>query len=80
MKYLAIIVLVTACEYITACTPDCPQPEPVVKEQLAPSEEACKEYAGRGGTTKVECPVAEAPAPVKKAVKKIKAAKPKDVK
>jgi hypothetical protein len=29
----------------------------------------------------VECPVAEAPAPVvKKAVKKVKAAKPKDVK
>jgi hypothetical protein len=52
----------------------------VVKEQLAPSEEACKEFVGRGGTTKVECPAVEAPAPVKKAVKKIKAAKPKDVK
>ena len=80
MKYLAIIVLVTACEYITACTPDCPQPEPVVKEQLAPSEAACIEYAGRGGTTKVECKAEPAPAPapvVKKEVKKVKAAKPK---
>ena len=76
MKHLLLFALL-----VTACTPDCPQPEPVVKEQLAPSEEACKEYAGKGGTTKVECPVAEAPAPtVKKAVKKIKAAKPKDVK
>jgi len=76
MKHLILFALL-----VTACTPDCPQPEPVVKEQLAPSEEACKEYAGKGGTTKVECPVAEAPAPVvKKAVKKVKAAKPKDVK
>ena len=76
MKHLILFALL-----VTACTPDCPQPEPVVKEQLAPSEEACKEYAGKGGTTKVECPVAEAPAPVvKKAVKKVKAAKLTDVK
>ena len=76
MKYLAIIVLVTACEYITACTPDCPQPEPVVKEQLAPSEAACIEYAGRGGTTKVECKAEPAPAPAP-AKAKAKATKPK---
>ena len=76
MKHLILFALL-----VTACTPDCPQPEPVVKEQLAPSEEACKEYAGKGGTTKVECPAVEAPAPVvKKSVKKIKAAKQKDVK
>jgi len=76
MKHLLLFALL-----VTACTPDCPQPEPVVKEQLAPSEEACKEFLGKGGTTKVECPAVEAPAPVvKKAVKKVKAAKPKDVK
>ena len=74
MKHLLLFAL------LTACTPDCPQPEPVVKEQLAPSEADCKEFLGHGGTTKVECPVVEAPAPVKKAVKKIKAAKPTDVK
>jgi len=78
MKYLAIIVLVTACEYITACTPDCPQPEPVVKEQLAPSEAACIEFAGRGGTTKVECKAEPAPAPAPAPAKaKAKATKPK---
>ena len=80
MKYLAIIVLVTACEYITACTPDCPQPEPVVKEQLAPSEEACIEFAGRGGTTKVECKAEPAPAPAPAPAPskaKAKATKPK---
>ena len=69
MKYLLLFAL------LTACTPDCPLPEPVVKEQLAPSEEACKEFAGKGGTTKVECP-APPEAPVKKSVKKA-ATKPK---
>ena len=75
MKYLLLFALL-----VTSCTPDCPQPEPVVKEQLAPSEAACIEYAGRGGTTKVECKAEPAPAPSPSpspAKAKAKATKPK---
>jgi len=72
MKHLILFAL------LTACTPDCPQPEPVVTEQLAPSEAACIEYAGRGGTTKVECKAEPAPAPAPAPAKaKAKATKPK---
>jgi len=79
MKHLLLFALL-----VTSCTPDCPQPEPVVKEQLAPSEEACIEFAGRGGTTKVECKAEPAPAPApapapspSPAKAKAKATKPK---
>ena len=73
MKHLLLFALL-----VTSCTPDCPQPEPVVKEQLAPSEEACIEFAGRGGTTKVECKAEPAPAPAPAPAKaKAKATKPK---